>query len=280
MKQKQGFIIAIAALLIVILAILVFPLCMMIYGSLMTNDGSTFTFSNYMTIFKEKLYLQSMWNSILVSILSSLIALVLTAIATYAIAEKSKKFKEKFLVIANLTSNFAGIPLAFAFIILLGNTGVFVLLDKGLGLDLLDGFSIYSFTGIILIYIYFQIPLGIMLLFPIYEGIDKRWKEAASLLGASNTQYWSKIAFPNLLPSFVGVFTIMFANSMGAYASAYALTGSSYNLLAIRIGNSVAGDIFAQPEIAAALAVVLAVILLINMLANEYILKHIRRDLK
>lgn len=118
-----------------------------------------------------------------------------------------------------------------------------------------------------------------MLLYPVFDGLEDNWREAATILGASDFQYWRRIALPFISPGILGVFAIMFANAMGAYASAYALTGSTYNMLAIRIGATVSGDIFARPEIAASLSVILALILLINMLVNDWMTRRLRRDL-
>lgn len=215
----------------------------------------------------------------LISLLSSLIGIVAAVFATYAITRFPQSLQQRVLVITNLTSNFAGIPLAFAFIVLLGNSGLFVLLAKQLGIDFGQSFTLYSWSGLTLVYIYFQLPLAVMLLYPLYHAIQKQWMEAAELLGASPWNFWLRIGFPVLLPGIVGTFSILFANAMGAYASAYALTGSNYNLVPIRIGALVSGDIFARPELGSALAVLLGLTLAAALLVNEWLTRKIRRDL-
>jgi len=187
--------------------------------------------------------------------------------------------REKIVILTNLTSNFSGIPLAFAFIVLLGNSGLFTLLFDKWGIGPLSSFSLYSWGGLLLIYIYFQLPLALMLLYPIYDGIQQQWKDAAALLGASTWQFWMKIGIPVMLPGIVGTFSVLFANAMGAYASAYALTSSNYNLVAIRIGSLIKGDIFAQPELASAIAVILAVTMVTAMLLSEWSISKTRRKL-
>ncbi len=194
----------------------------------------------------------------------------------------SEPVREKIIILTNLTSNFSGIPLAFAFIVLLGNSGLFTLLFDKWDIDVLTSFSLYSWSGLLLIYIYFQLPLSLMLLYPpIYDGIQQQWKEAAALLGgASSWQFWMKIGIPVMLPGIVGTFSVLFANAMGAYASAYALTSSNYNLVAIRIGSLIKGDIFAQPELASAIAVILAVTMVTAMLISEWSISKTRRKVK
>ncbi|MED9959524.1 MAG: ABC transporter permease subunit, partial [Christensenellales bacterium] len=113
-------------------------------------------------------------------------------------------------------------------------------------------------------------PLGIMLLYPIYRGIRDDWKEAASILGASSVQFWTRIGIPAILPSILSTFTVLFANAMGAFATAYYLVSSSYNIVPIRIGALMSGDIRTKPELGSALAITLAMVLIVVMLINDW----------
>lgn len=253
------------------------PLMNMLITSFTDSDG--FTLNQYKTTLTSSYVLQGFKNSIALAAVSALVALVVTLFAVYAMMRFSKQTRERILVMINLTSNFSGIPLAFAFIVLLGNSGLFTLLFEKWGVDAFSSFSLYSWSGLLLIYIYFQLPLSLMLLYPIYYGIQQQWKDAAALLGASATQFWMKIGIPVMLPGIVGTFSILFANAMGAYASAYALTGSDYNLAAIRIGTLLSGDIFAQPELASAIAVILGAIMISAMVLSEWSIKKTRRNL-
>lgn len=271
--------ITIIPLLIFVALFMFVPLFKMISGSFQEDGGGAFTFNQYKEIFTNPYYWKAFENSILISLLSSLIGIIAAVFATYALTRFPKRVQERLLVITNLTSNFAGIPLAFAFIVLLGNSGLFTLLFRQFGIDMTASFNLYSWSGLTVIYVYFQLPLAIMLLYPMYHAIQDNWKEAASLLGASPFQFWKRIGLPVLLPGIAGTFSILFANAMGAYASAYALTGSNYNLVPVRIGALVSGDIFARPELGSALGVLLGLTLLAAMLVNEWLTRKVRRDL-
>ncbi|KYG90130.1 ABC transporter permease [[Bacillus] sp. KCTC 13219] len=275
-SKRQAFLWLSPFLVLVFLFFLI-PLLYMLITSFQ-NNGS-FTLQQYETILSNSYILQGFKNSITLSVVSAVIALVVTLFAVYAIMNFSERMRERILILTNLTSNFSGIPLAFAFIVLLGNSGLFTLLFDKWGIGILSSFSLYSWAGLLLIYIYFQMPLALMLLYPIYDGIQQQWKEAAALLGASTFQFWLKIGLPVILPGVVGTFSVLFANAMGAYASAYALTNSSYNLVAIRIGALIKGDIFAQPELASAIAVLLAVAMVLAMLLSEWSIAKTRRKL-
>ncbi|MFJ7404956.1 MULTISPECIES: ABC transporter permease [unclassified Lysinibacillus] len=275
-SKRQSFAWLTPFLLLVLLFFLV-PLLYMLVTSFSNSEG--FTLAQYKSVLTNNYILQGFKNSVTLSVISAVVALMVTLFAVYAIMHFSQPIREKILIVTNLTSNFSGIPLAFAFIVLLGNSGLFTLLFEKWEIGALSSFSLYSWSGLLLIYIYFQLPLALMLLYPIYDGIQQQWKEAAALLGASSFQFWIKIGIPVMLPGIVGTFSVLFANAMGAYASAYALTSSNYNLVAIRIGALIKGDIFAQPELASAIAVLLAVTMVTAMLISEWSIKKTRGKL-
>ncbi len=256
------------------------PLLAMAVDSFRGEGGQGWTLQQYVTALTNKFYLVALQNSVLISFFSSAIGIVVALFAAYSITRFSPTVREKILNFSNMTSNFAGVPLAFAYVILLGNNGLFTLLFQQMGWDVLAGFDLYSWTGLTLVYVYFQLPLALLLLYPTYFGIQEQWKESASLLGASPFQFWRHVGLPVILPGVVGTFSILFANAMGAYATAYALVGSNYNLLSIRIGSLVAGDVVTRPELASAMAVILGVTMVGAMWMNERMMRRVRRDLK
>lgn len=86
-----------------------------------------------------------------------------------------------------------------------------------MGLNILADFSVYSVSGLMIAFVYFQIPLGITLLLPIYDALDSKWKEAAALLGANSFRFWWRIGRPILFLSFIGVLIMMFTNAIGTF---------------------------------------------------------------
>src|SRR5699024_248050 len=250
----------------------------MIYQSFQSNEG-TFSLEQYINIFSDPFYLQAIKNSLMISIISATVAIVIAAIGGYSISRLSNRENKVMFMIYNMTSYIEGITLAFSFIILLGNNGLFTLLFSQLGLDIFSQFNLYSWIGLIVVYIYFQIPFAIMLLLPTYQGLKMEWRYASNLLGGNSFSYWIHIGIPILLPGIIGTYTILLANSLGAYATAYALVGSTYNLLPLQIGSLIAGDVFLQPHLASALGVVLALIMIVALWINGRVMRKIRRDL-
>jgi putative spermidine/putrescine transport system permease protein len=156
---------------------------------------------------------------------------------------------------SGVASNFAGVPLAFAFIATIGSTGVITLWFKHLGLDLYGhGFTIYGLTGLSLTYIYFQFPLMILIILPALEGVRREWREAATSVGATPLQFWRYVGFPLLLPSILGAVVLLFGNAFSAYATPYALSSGYINLVPVLIGEFLNGDLASEPQLGSALA--------------------------
>lgn len=182
------------------------------------------------------------------------------------------------MTFSGVASNFAGLPLAFAFIATVGRLGlVTVILKTVFGFDIYKtGFNLLSFTGLTLTYLYFQIPLMILIIAPAIDGLKKEWNEAASTLGATNFQFWRYIGLPVLWPNLLGTLSLLFANAFGAIATAYALTGSSLNIVPILLYAQIRGDVLHNPGLGAALALGMIVI---TALANViYIVVRTRAE--
>lgn len=264
---------------LLVIGFLLAPMINMVFQSFLSNDGA-FGLEQYKSIFTDPFYLQSIKNSVTISFISATVAIVIAAIGGYSISRLAGRENKLMVIITNMTAYFEGIPLAFSFIILLGNNGLFTLLFSQLGFDVFNDFNLYSWIGLIVVYIYFQIPFAMMLLLPTYQALNDDWRHASNLLGGSNVSYWIHIGLPILLPGIIGTYTILFANALGAYATAYALVGSTYNLIPIQISSLIAGDVFLQPNLASALGVVLALIMMAALWINGRIMRKVRRDIK
>ena len=150
-----------------------------------------------------------------------------------------------------------------------------------MGLDLYgQGFSLYSFAGLSLTYMYFQFPLMVLIISPALDGLKREWREAANNLGASNWQYWRFVALPVLLPSLLGALILLFGNAFGAYATAAALTGGSLNLVTVLIGAQVRGDVLHNPGLGYALALGMVVVMAVSVILYSLLRRRTSRWLR
>ena len=246
------------------------PLVWVALHSIQTDAG--WGLENFSRAFSSKFYRQAIQLSLEISLWSSLFGLVIALLGSYSLRQVDSGLRRFVNAFANMTSNFAGVPLAFAFIILLGFNGAITMLLKQSGL--ISDFNLYSKAGLIVVYTYFQIPLGVLLLYPALDALREDWRESAALLGASHWQYWRHIALPVLMPALLGTFVILLANALGAYATVYALTTGNFNVLPIRIAAMVAGDITLDPNMASALAIILVGLMAVVTLVHQWILRR------
>ncbi len=227
---------------------------------------------NFTKIFNSKFYLQAIQHSLEISFWSSTFGIVIAILGSYSLRKVDSRLRNFVNAFANMTSNFSGVPLAFAFIILLGFNGSITIMLKQAGI--IEDFNLYSKTGLIILYTYFQIPLGVLLLYPAFDALREDWRESASLLGANSWQFWRHIGLPVLTPALLGTFVILLANALGAYATVYALTTGNFNVLPIRIAAMVSGDISLDPNMASALAVILVGLMTLVTLVHQWLLKR------
>jgi putative spermidine/putrescine transport system permease protein len=239
------------------LMFLVLPTMNLVVGAFQTPDGA-FTLDNFRELNTPSI-IGAYWISIKVGLASAILGAVIGFAMAVAVIRGGlpEWIRDSTLTFSGVASNFAGIPLAFAFIATIGRVGlVTVLLRDLLGLDIYAaGFNLLTFWGLTLTYIYFQIPLMILIITPAIDGIKKEWGEAAATLGANNWQYWRMVLIPVLFPSFLGTVILLFANAFGAIATAYALTGSSLNIVPILLYAQIRGDVLHNPNLGYALAV-------------------------
>lgn len=235
---------------------LIMPTMRIVLGAFQTPDGSL-TLDNIRGLFKPSI-IAAYWISIKISLASALLgcAIGFAVSAAVVLGGLPRVIRGPLLTFSGVASNFAGVPLAFAFLATLGPVGLLtVFLKTQFGLDLrLLGFNLLSFWGLTLTYLFFQIPLMILIITPALDGLKREWKEAASILGATGLQYWRMVAFPILFPSLLGTLALLFANAFGAVATAIALTGSSLNIVPILLFAQIRGDVLGDPHLGYALA--------------------------
>ncbi|MGY5775549.1 ABC transporter permease [Rhizobium sp. LEGMi135b] len=267
----------IAPFLIFALLFLIFPTIYLVAGAFLTPDGS-FTLKNIADLFTPTI-MSAYLISIKISVASALGGAIIGFYLAWALVLGGLPpwIRHAFLTFSGVASNFAGVPLAFSFIATLGRQGLVTILLAHFGLNLYStGFNLLSFLGLTITYMYFQIPLMVLIITPALDGMKKEWREAASILGATNGQYWLMVALPILWPSLLGTTLLLFANSFGAIATAIALTGSSLNIVPIVLYAQIRGDVLHNANLGYALA--LGMIVITGISNVIYILMRMRAE--
>ena len=214
-------------------------------------------------------YLSAILFSVRLSAITALIGMVIGTLVAIAIVaqDRFRGLRNLMVGYSAVAANQGGIPLAFAFIASLGMQGLYTRVLSEFGINLTDmGFKISGFAGIVLVYLYFQIPLMTLIMLPAVDGLKVTLKEAAANLGASPRQYWRRVGVPLLSPSLLGGFLLLFANAFSAYATAFALSSGGTRLVSVQIrfflqGNTITG----KSNLGYALAAWMIIVMIVAM---------------
>jgi putative spermidine/putrescine transport system permease protein len=260
---------------------LIAPTLVLGYRSLEGPDGGL-TLDNYRQLVNPTVlsaYAMSIRISLTSAVLGGLIGFLLAW--AVSIGGLPRPFRSLTSTFSGVASNFAGVPLAAAFVFTLGRVGLITALFEVFGVDLYEsGFSLYSFLGLTVVYLYFQIPLMVLVILPAIDGLKREWREAAENLGATPLQYWRDIALPVLTPSILGTMILLFGNAFGAHATAYALTGGLFNLATLLIGQQISGDVLHNPGLGYAVAMGMVIIMAFSILIYSVLQRRSERWLR
>ena len=261
---------------------LILPTLHLLVGAFQDGNGN-FTFDNIAHLFTPQI-IASFWVTIEVSAFSAIGGAIIGMFLAYAgvMGGLPKWVRPVLMTYSGVAPNFAGIPLAFAFLATLGRTGLITaLLVNVFGFKLYDhGFNITSFWGLVLAYLYFQIPLMVLILVPALDGLKREWREASDILGGGAWHFWRYVAIPILWPSLVGTTLLLFANAFGAVATAYGLTGSGINLVTIMLFAQIRGDVMHDQNLGYAISLGMVVITVLSNLIYIVLRARTRRDLR
>ncbi len=243
---------------------LLLPTAIVVVGSFFTNGS--FTLANFADINKPYI-IKSFTNSLIISSVSAIVGAVVGAVLAYAVVTGNPDGTLRRLVTsaAGVLAQFGGVSLAIALIATLGSEGFVTKLLLGRGIDIFaNGIWLYDPIGIILVYLYFQIPLMVLVFLPALDGLRPQWREATESLGGSTWHYWRYVAGPLLAPSFLGCTLLLFANAFSAYATVAALLTQGGVYITLEIQNLLTSETEqTQPGLAQALALAMIVIVVI-----------------
>lgn len=263
--------------LLYVTAFLLLPTGMLLVEAFTGRHGPTVS---YVAALATGPTLVAFRNSVILSAISAFTGLVFGLLAAYFVMRPGMPRGLPSLVttFSAVAANFAGVPLAFAFIATLGSLGMITVWLKSLGLDLYGmGFSLYSLPGLVLVYAYFQIPLMVIVITPALEALRREWREAAENLGASSADYWRLVGLPILLPSLLSAYILLFGNAFSAYATPYALTSGIIALVPVEISNVLSGNVMLSPQTGAALALGMIVVMMLVMGLYALIARRVSR---
>lgn len=260
---------------------LILPSLNIFVRSFQDLETGGFTLENVLAIIQRSDLRNAYKASLSISLITSIGGAIFGFLLAYAVCLGGlpPALRTFLLTFSGVASNFAGVPLAFAFIATIGITGLVTRgIEAILGIDVhAAGFTIYNIWGLSIVYMYFQFPLMVLIMAPALDGLRREWREACENLGGTGAQYWRYVAFPILLPTILGTTILLFGNAFGAYATAYAFSGSFINLVTILIGAQMQGDVLYNPNLGYALALGMVVIMALCMVGYALLQRRAAR---
>jgi putative spermidine/putrescine transport system permease protein len=245
------------------------PLIAVLIGAFQNSSTGAWTFSN-IDAATHGAYLTGYENSLELSLIASILPGIFGLLIAYAIftAKRGKVLRQMVITASGVFANFGGVPLAFLFIASLASTALVTGWLNDIGVNLYaHGFTLFDLAGVSVVYMYFQIPLMVLIILPALEGLRPAWREAAENLGARSWSYWRHVGGPVLMPSFLSCLMLLFGSALSAYATAEALTGGTIALVPIQIGTVLNGNVVAgEANVGKALSLGLVVIIGVLMI--------------
>ena len=258
------------------------PISFLALGSIADNTTGAPTIDNYAAL-STPLVVSAFRNSIEISLVTAIVGGILGFLLAAAVilGRLPGVLRSALMTFSGVASNFAGIPLALAFIYTLSTQGMVTNLLNSIGIRLYDGdFNLFSKFGVEIVYLYFQFPLMVLIIAPAIDGLKREWREAAENMGASSFDYWRRIALPILTPTILGSMILLFGNSFGAQATAYQLSAGLVNLVPLAIGNQISGDVLHNVGLGYSMAMGMVAVMGVSILAYSWLQRRSERWLR
>ncbi len=260
---------------------MVYPTGLMLRESFRDAQGG-WTVQNYIDLQNPLIveaYLMSMRISLTTAVIGGAFGLVVAIAIVHG--GMPRWIQGVIRTFSGVAANYAGVPLAFAFVATIGRLGFVTVLLKSIGINIYaSGFTLYSYIGLVVVYVYFQFPLMILVMTPALEALRREWREASLILGATAGQYWWYIARPILQPTVLAALLLLFGNAFGAFATAYALTGGTITMVTNVIAQQISGDVLHNEGLAYAMAMGMIVIMSITIAGYALLQRHTQRWLQ
>jgi putative spermidine/putrescine transport system permease protein len=245
------------------------------------SNAGKLTLDNIKSIVSGGQYRIGFENSLKLALVTSIVPGILGTLIAYAIAtSKHELFKRLTAACSGVLAQFGGVNLAFMFIASFGAlSGVATHWLADVGFNPWDhGFDLYKFWGVAFVYMYFQIPLMVLIITPAFAGLKESWREAAENLGASSWRYWRHVGLPVLAPAVLGGMFLLFGSGFSAYATAEALTTGTIAITPIQIGDILQGNVLSgEANLAYALGFAMIVILLLSVIGYALLRRRTSR---
>ena len=258
---------------------LALPTFLAVWTGLWDGKGN-FTWDNFAGL-AEPSVLNAFWSSIWLALLTAAIGAVVGALVCYALLgiRATSPIRVTVDAAASVLAQFGGVMLAFVFMAAMGTESIFNKALTGIGIDIYaDSMWLFDMQGLIMPYLYFQLPLMVITFMPAMRALKPQWAEANLSLGGTRRTFWTRIGMPVLAPSFAASYLLLFANAFSAYATAAALMSQGSKIVPLQIRRALTSEtVLGRQNLAGALAAGMIVVMVVVMVAYSAIQRRAER---
>jgi spermidine/putrescine transport system permease protein len=214
-----------------------------------------FTLAQYGELFRDGVLLPLLANSLIVAVISSLIATVLGTMAALGIHAMGKKMRSMTMAVTNIPMTNPEIVTGVSLALLFAFVGVMLKINNILG-----------FFTLLIAHITFNLPYVILSVMPKIAQMDPALSDAAMDLGCTPFQAFRKVILYELMPGIVSGALMSFTMSLDDFVISYFVYGPNFITLPVEIYNYTKKPL--QPKIYALFTLLFAVILLMMVIMN------------
>ena len=214
-----------------------------------------FTFARYAELFQDDTLLQLLGNSLIISVLSSLVATVLGTMAAVGLHNAKGRLKSAVMTLTNIPMTNPDVVTGVSLALLFAFVGTLMKIN-----------SILGFWTLLIAHVTFNLPYVILSVLPKLAQMDPDLEDAALDLGCTPTQAFFKVILHDIMPGVISGFMMAFTMSLDDFVISYFVTGSSFITLPVEIYNYTKKPI--QPKIYALFTLMFLAILLLMVVMN------------
>jgi putative spermidine/putrescine transport system permease protein len=282
LRKRAGNYVALAPFHSYVGLFLLFPTLVVLIGAFSTSEGQ-FTLDNFAVAFTTPSFANSFIKSIQLAVITALLGAVVGGLLSWAVVRGNPNGAQRQVIVAvsGVLAQFGGVMLTFAFLSTIGYEGMLTLILNDILNVKLDMSWVYSMTGLILLYSFFQIPLMLIVFLPSMDSLRQEWYDASDSLGGSAWSFWRNVGGPILAPSFLGALLLLFTNAFAAYATAQALISQGCGLITQQIACQLQSEVvLGRENVGKAIALGMIVVVSVVMLLYAYIQRRASRWVK
>lgn len=220
-SRRDTFPLAITVLALAFLSLfLLYPLLKVFGASFLDRTGTSFTLANYTRMLSSSFYLGSLYNSLLMGVLATLVTTAIGVPLAFCLARLPIPGKSALLALAALPLVLPSFVAAYALVLLLGRAGIVTRFLRDIGIPFT---SIYGMTGLTVVFALTLFPFVVFPTLAAFKAVDISVEEAGQNLGSSRWRTFWTVTVPIVMPAVLAGALLVFIEAIESFGVPFVL---------------------------------------------------------